>query len=136
MRALVPILVVLGACRTEAPAPNDVAVAADSRSVPVIESPPVPSASAPPVVAAPSSSAGLPARADAIPAAWLTCASDADCAAIKSACCGSWPANQASRDRVREAVAAADRARNFCRNRMCIQKVDMPACDHGKCVIH
>ncbi|HEX4517240.1 MAG TPA: hypothetical protein VGH87_21395 [Polyangiaceae bacterium] len=129
----------LVACRTEAPVPNDVAVGGSagggtpqfgsaSSSTPVIESPP-PSASAS------GSASALPARAAAIPDAWLACGADTDCAAIKSACCGSWPSNVANRAHVRDAVTAADTARNFCRNRLCIQKVDVPACDHGKCVI-
>jgi len=132
-------LVALVACRTEVPAPNDVAVA--SSSTPVIESPPpppsevasiAPSASTP---RATSESLGLPATVAAIPGDWIECKADADCVAIKSACCGSWPSNVTHRERVRKSVAVADAARNYCRNRMCIQKVDTPACDHGKCVI-
>jgi len=132
-------LLALAACRTEVPAPNDVAVA--SSSTPVIESPPPPSEvpSAAPSASTPratSESLGLPATASAIPADWLQCSADAECVAIKSACCGSWPSNVAHRERVRKSVAVADAARDYCRNRMCIQKLDTPACDHGKCVIH
>ena len=135
MRAL--LLLVAAACKTEAPAPNDVAVA--SSSVPVIESPPAPSEvpSAPPSSSAKptSSSLGLPASVAEIPGDWLACTTDAECVAIRSACCGAWPSNVAHRERVRKSVAVADAARDYCKNRMCAQRVETPACDHGKCVI-
>jgi hypothetical protein len=131
------LLVALAACRTQVPAPNDVAVA--SSSVPVIESPPAPSET---VSAAPSATAratseslGLPASAAAIPADWLACSSDAECVAIRSACCGAWPSNVAHRERVRKSVAVADAARDYCKNRVCAQRMETPACDHAHCVI-
>ena len=132
------LVVVLVACRTHVDLASDRdagAVALPPPSESVVAAPPPPSASVPPPPSASAQPPPLPTSVSAIPAAWLACAKDSDCVAIPSACCGSWPSNVASRDRVHRAVTAADAARDNCKNRMCAMRMETAACESGRCVV-
>jgi len=134
---------VVAACKTsgqtvelDASAPLPTASPTASASV-VPDDAPSASTSASPVMPSVAARAvqatTLPTSINAMPATWRACVSDQDCVAIPSACCGSWPSNVVSRDRVQHAVVAADLARDNCRNRVCARIVERPACEHGQC---
>ncbi len=112
-------LVVLVACKTQAPVTD--AAPLPSASVPVVESP----SAMPTIQPAPSTTAA--------PAASVACSKDVECVAIESPCCNAWPSNVANEAAVRAAMLKNDGER--CKTRLCALRLHDAACIDGACVV-
>ena len=114
-------LVLLAACKTQAPVTD--AAPLPSASVPVVETP----NAMPTIQPAPSTITTPP------PASSIACSRDVECVAVESPCCNAWPTNVANREAVRRAMIANDGER--CKTRLCALRMHDAACVNGTCIV-